>query len=389
MDPNNVIFSIFLIFAGAAFFATVALYTRQSLLVVYILLGVLLGPWGIKLIANVNLVHNVGEIGIIFLLFLLGLNLHPQDLLHLLRKTFWVTLLSSILFLVIGFSVSYLFGFTVVESLLIGVAMTFSSTIIGLKLLPTSVLHHRHIGELMISILLLQDLIAIVVLLLIHIGGLHAFSWLRVMVLFCSLPILIIGAFLFVKFILIPLIRSFDRVHEYVFLLAIAWCLGMSELAKVVGFSYEVGAFIAGVAVAANPISMYIAESLKPLRDFFLVLFFFSIGAGFNLRYFPQLIAPALILAVTLVVVKPLAFRFLLYKVSETKKRAWEVGVRLGQTSSFSILVAYLAQRTGILSSSASYLVQATTILTFIISSYIVSFYYPTPLALSKELQRD
>jgi Kef-type K+ transport system membrane component KefB len=185
------------------------------------------------------------------------------------------------------------------------------------------------------------------------------------------------------------LFARFDRVHEYIFLLAIAWCLSLSELAKVVGLPYEIGSFIAGVAIAASPISVYIAESLKPIRDFFLVLFFFSMGASFNLHYLHKIILPAAILAGLLLVIKPIIFRWLLTSVSETKHVAWEIGIRLGQTSSFSLLVAYIASQNNLINPAASYLVQATTILTFIVSSYIVVLLYPTPMAISERLRRD
>ncbi len=81
-----------------------------------------------------------------------------------------------------------------------------------------------------------------------------------------------------VRYVLLPLITRFDRFHEYIFLLAIGWCLGLAESARALGLSEEIGAFIAGIAIATSPISQYIAVNLKPLRDFFLILFFFSVG---------------------------------------------------------------------------------------------------------------
>lgn len=389
MVHNGVVFSIFLIFSGAAVLSTVALYTRQSLLVAYIILGFVLGPWGLKLISDASVVHKVDDIGIIFLLFLLGLNLRPQDLLHMFKKTFVITLISSMIFFMVSFVVGYVFHFSITESIIIGGAMTFSSTIIGLKLLPTTVLHHQHTGELVISILLIQDLLAILILLFLHVSGTSNFGWTNVSLAILSLPILFITAFLFVKFILMKLFAKFDRLHEYIFLLAIAWCLSLSELAHVIGLPYEIGAFIAGIAIAASPISVYIAESLKPIRDFFLVLFFFSMGANFNLHYLPTIIVPAAILAGLLIIIKPLTFRLLLPIVHETKHVSWEIGVRLGQASSFSLLVAYTAANEHLISAQASYLIQATTVVTFIVSSYIVILLYPTPISVSEELRRD
>lgn len=172
MQSNLMVITLFLIFTGAAVFSTVALFTRQSLLVAYLVLGILIGPYGFRLITDATLIANTGEIGIIFLLFLLGLHLDPRNLFHTLRKTSWITLISSIVFFLVGWLVSYVAGLNFTECAIVGAAMMFSSTIIGLKLLPTTVLHHQHTGEIMISVLLLQDLIAIFVLLLIH--GAHA-----------------------------------------------------------------------------------------------------------------------------------------------------------------------------------------------------------------------
>ncbi len=389
MPENILVFSIFLIFAGAAVLSTLALYTRQSLLVAYMLLGMVLGPWGLKWVANPAIIQQIGDVGIIFLLFLLGLHLQPQSLFHLLKKVSWVAIASSIIFSALGYSLGRIFGFTQVESVIIGASAMFSSTIIGLKLLPTTVLHHQHVGELMIGVLLLQDLIAIILLLILHGASLGSFNWWQLGLIFLLFPLLIAFAFAFEWFVLRHLFRKFDRIREYMFLLAIAWCLSMAELANVMGLSAEIGAFIAGVSIATSPISFYIAESLKPIRDFFLVLFFFSVGASFNLPLFPQVAIPAVIFAALLLFGKPLIFRVLLGQVGEPKHIGWEVGVRLGQISEFSLLVVYVALQEALISAAASNLIQVTTILTFIVSSYLVVLRYPTPVAISDKLRRD
>ncbi len=389
MSSNAIVYSMFLIFSGAAFLSTLMLYTRQSLMVAYMLLGVLLGPWGLKWVNDAYLIKQIGDIGIIFLLFLLGLHLDPKNLFQMLKKATWVAIPSSICFAVIGFIIADYFGFSRQEAIVIGLAMMFSSTIIGLKLLPTTVLHHQHIGELMISVLLLQDLIAIMVLLWMHGATIDGFGVAEIGVVILSLPALLIFSFLFERYILLPLFTRYDRVKEYLFLLSIAWCLSMSELAQLVGLSSEVGAFIAGISIATSRISLYIAECLKPVRDFFLVMFFFSVGASFNLNYVSQIALPAVVMAVVLLGAKPAVFRALLEKVGETVRTGWEVGVRLGQVSEFSLLVAYIASSASLISDKASYLIQATAIISFLFSSYWVVLKYPTPIAASEQLRRD
>ncbi|MGB6977126.1 MAG: cation:proton antiporter [Gammaproteobacteria bacterium] len=389
MHPNSLVTTLFLIFCGAAVFSTLALYTRQSLLVAYMVLGILIGPFGLRLVGNSNVIQETGDVGIIFLLFLLGLHLDPRDLLQMFRKVSWIALFSSLIFIFVGYIVAIAFGFSQFESLIIGVAMMFSSTIIGLKLLPTTVLHHQHTGELMIGILLMQDLIAIAALLFLHAASIGHISVIEIGKIVLSLPSLFLFAFMFERFVLDRLFSQFDRIREYLFLLAIAWCLTMSFIAGLLGLSYEVGAFIAGVSIATGPISLYIAESMKPVRDFFLVMFFFSVGAGFNSHYIPIIGIPALILTAALLIIKPYTFRLLLQSFGESKHIAWEVGVRLGQISEFSLLIAYLGANTKLLSTSGSYLIQATTLLTFIVSSYWVVLRFPTPVSVSEKMRRD
>lgn len=390
MHDGTVFYTIFLIFAGAAVFSTVVLYTKQSLLVAYILLGAALGPWGMQLITDLNAVRQVGDVGIVFLLFLLGLHLQPQNLVHMLKKVTWIALISSLLFAFVSYLIGRWFGLTNTESWVLGAAMMFSSTIIGLKLLPTTILHHQHTGEIMISVLLMQDLIAIVVLILINGaqegGGL---AWHDAVLVGVALPSLILFAFLVERYILMRLLARFDRTQEYVFLLSIGWCLGLSILGQKLGLSEDIGAFVAGVTLAASPISLFIAESLKPLRDFFLVMFFFSVGATFNFGFAAQVVIPACLLALLMLVLKPLCFRLLFVKSGEKNVVAKEVGLRLGQASEFSLLVASIALSANLISDVASNLIQATTILTFIVSSYLVVLKYPTPMSLSDKMRKD
>ncbi|WP_432695406.1 cation:proton antiporter [Marinobacterium sp. YM272] len=388
MMEHSVVFSFFLIFSGAAVLASIALYTRQPLLVAYVVLGAALGPWGFQAVSDTNLLADISHVGIIFLLFLLGLDMQPSHLIHMLRKATLVAVISSLLFMAIGYGVGVLFGFNQTESLVIGAAVMFSSTIIGIKLLPTTVLHHRHTGELVVGLLLLQDVVAILVLLLLNSGSGESpgMSFARSML---ALPLLALFAWGFVRWVLLPLLQRFDRFHEYIFLVAIGWCLGMAEGSVYLGLSAEMGAFIAGVALATSPISQYIATSLKPLRDFFLILFFFSVGASFNLTLIDDILLPALALTIAVLALKPLVFRYLLKGISESSETSWEIGFRLGQISEFSLLIAYLAFAGGMIGTEASHVIQATAILSFLLSTYVVIFRYPSPIAVSDRLRRD
>ena len=386
----SIVHSFFLIFAGAAVIATVALYTRQPLIIAYIALGALLGPYALSLINEPKLMDEMSHIGIIFLLFLLGLDMQPSHLLNMLKKASWVALLSSIAFAGVGYSIALAFGYSQIESSIIGIAMMFSSTIVCIKLLPTTVLHHKHTGELVVGLLLLQDIIAIAVLLVLYsIAGTQESSASQILIPIIGLPSLIALAFLFVKYVLLKLIAKFDRFHEFIFLVSIGWCLSMAVAAEYLGLSAEMGAFIGGVALATSPISQYIATHLKPLRDFFLVLFFFTIGASFNLELLGLVVVPAIILAVTSMLLKPVVFRYLLKGLKEDASTSWEVGFRLGQVSEFSLLIAYLSASIGLIGIEASHVIQATAILSFALSTYVVILNYPNPIAISDKLRRD
>lgn len=389
MHEEPLLSIIFLIFTGAAAVATLALYARQALIVSYIVLGVVMGPSLLGWVTDATLIKGVADIGIMFLLFLLGLNMHPQKLFRLLGSTTLLTAASSLIFGAIGVLAGFMLGYTPIESLIVGGGLMFSSTIVGLKLLPTTVLHHRHTGEIMISILLLQDVIAIVLMLFLQAGaGEHG-----LLADLGGLALALVGigalAYLVERYVLVPLIARFDTIHEYIFLLAIGWCLGLAELAVWLGLSREIGAFIAGVALASSRISLFIAESLKPLRDFFLIIFFFTLGAGLNVAMLAGVLIPAVLLAAIMLLVKPWVFRWLLQRAGESRPRAGEIGVRLGQNSEFTLLIAVLALHAGVVRDQVAYLLELCTILTMMVSMYLIVLRYPTPIAVRDELRRN
>ena len=325
----GIVESFFLIFAGAAVLAAVALYTRQPLLVAYIAVGGIAGPHGFGWVNDASMVSEISEIGIIFLLFLVGLDLQPSKLRNMVGSAV-VTAVGQLADLLrarpsASCAHSDSPGSTRRWQAL---ACMFSSTIVGLKLLPTTVLHHRHIGEIVVSLLLIQDLIAILALIILSGRGTSVTDALdSVVEVFVALPSLVIVAFVVVRFLVLPLMHKFDAFHEFIFLAAIGWCLAVASGAKAIGLSFEIGAFVAGVSLATSPIAQYIAESLRPLRDFFLVMFFFSVGAAIHFDLLAQVALPTLVLAVLLIGLKPVVFRWLIALQGDSTKVAWEAGV--------------------------------------------------------------
>jgi len=386
---TGITFTFAAIFLGAAVLSSIALYARQPIIIAYIALGVALGPYGLGVVSDMELVSGAGHVGIILLLFLLGLDMKPIALWNSLRQSTLVALISAVVFAAAGYGLSRFFGFSGTDALLISAALVFSSTIIGIKLLPTTVLHHRHLGELMIALLLFQDLLAIIVLVMIESAGAEQSGPGALLRPLLTLPLLGIVSWLSVRVILLNLIKRFDRYHEYIFLLSIGWCLGMAELAIWMGLSAEIGAFIAGISIASSPIAQYIAISLKPLRDFFLVVFFFSVGSGLDMALLPEVALPALVIAACFLALKPAVFHLLVRGVFDEPKLSWNLGLRLGQCSEFALLIAFLGLSKGLLGVAAATLIQAVTVITLLISSYVVVLALPNPIAIRESLRRD
>ncbi|MFK7913189.1 MAG: cation:proton antiporter [Pseudomonadales bacterium] len=390
MHEPGIIESFFLIFSGAALFAALALYTRQPMLIAYILLGLLLGPHALGWVGDAKLLSEIAEFGIIFLLFLVGLDLRPSRLRNMLGESLLTGALTTLIFCSMGTGVMLAFGFSVVEAIITGVAVSFSSTLMGIKLLPTTVLHHRHIGEMVVSLLLIQDLVAIIALVVIAgYGDTISDTLANLGQVLLALPLLGLAAWAGVRWLIVPLLKKFDAFTEFIFLLAIGWCLGLASGAHYAGLSFEIGAFVAGVSLASSPVSAFIVDNLRPLRDFFLVLFFFSVGAGIDTAIMADVVLPAVALALLLVLLKPIVFAALLRWQREEREAAVEVGYRLGQASEFSLLLSYVATSAALLSIEAAYVIQGATVLTLVISTYLVIFRYPSPIAPSPRLRRD
>jgi Kef-type K+ transport system membrane component KefB len=290
--------------------------------------------------------------------------------------------------MLLGLVTALALGYPIIDSLIIGVALMFSSTIVSLKLIPTTQLHHHHVGEVMISVLLLQDVIAIVLILLVTEGGMDNIA-VSVALLFLKLIVLCLLSFVIVKLVITKLFIKFDVIKEHTFILALGWGLFVAGAAKLLGLSFEMGAFIAGVSLATVPNALVIAEEFKPLRDFFLILFFFSIGAKFDLVISQQLIIPGLIITALLMVAKPLVFNWGFKAIGEKPNNSAELGIRLGQASEFSLLIAFSAMASGLIEERSSYLIQLIVVLTFVASTYWVVNVYPTPISYKSGQRKD
>ncbi len=388
MNLDSIVFELSVIIVGAAVLGTLFLYAKQPILIAYIAIGIAVGPQGFALIRRTDHIEQISQIGVILLLFLIGLNLQPARLVKLFQRTSVLTFGTSTLFGGLSLLFALLLGFDLHGAVLFGAAMMFSSTVVGLKLIPTTTLHHKRTGEVMTSVLLLQDMLAILVILFVS-GETSD----HVLVTFATLAgtfvLLCLFSFVGVRLVMMPLLAKFDVVQEYTFLATLAWCLLWAEIAHVFGLSYEIGAFLAGLSIASSSIAIAISEHLKPLREFFLILFFFAVGSKLDLRLDPQLLLPAIIFGVILVPLKAYIFRLSFRKSGESPALSQELAIRLAQSSEFSLLVAYAALSVGVLSAERAMVIQVATIVTFIVSTYWVVLKYPTPISASSELRQD
>lgn len=155
MNLDSIIFELTVIIAGAALLGTLFLYAKQPIIIAYIAIGIVVGPSGFALIRRTDHIEQISHFGVILLLFLLGLNLQPAKLVRLFRKTSLLTFGTSLLFGAVSFLFALLLRFDVHSSLIFGAAMMFSSTVVGLKLIPTTTLHHKRMGGVMTSVLLI------------------------------------------------------------------------------------------------------------------------------------------------------------------------------------------------------------------------------------------
>lgn len=388
MDLQSIIFELAVIVVGASIVGTLFLYAKQPIIIAYIAVGFLVGPGMFGLIKSPEQIENISHFGVILLLFLIGLNLQPKKLVRLFKETAAITFGSSILFGGLGLFAGKVLGFDLRSAAIFGAAMMFSSTVVGLKLIPTTTLHHRRTGEMMTSILLLQDMLAILVILFVT-GKQSDQVLIGFILLVAKFALLCLLAFAGVRYVVIPLFKKFDVVQEYTFLTTLAWCLLWAETADLAGLSYEMGAFVAGLSIASCPVALVIAEHLKPLREFFLILFFFSVGSRLDLGLEPRLLFGALAIGVILVPLKAVVFRLAFRKTNEKDSLKHELASRLAQSSEFSLLLVFSAASTGAISSDAAIVTQIATIVTFVVSTYWVVSKYPTPISKNAALRQD
>lgn len=374
MPDANIFTELSLVFVIVALVAGLMRYFKQPLVLGYILTGILVGPLLLDIIHAKEAFEGFAEIGITLLLFIIGLGMNVGVIKSLGKVS--VVVASAILFVVggTGVLVCLALGFDMITALIIGVGLFFSSTIIILKALSDKKEVNRLHGQIAIGVIILDDIVATIA--IVMITALSQGSLSGTELAFMALKAVGLGLLLFVVStkVLPHISKKLAESQETLFLFAIAWGFGIATLFGAAGFSYELGALFAGVSLAGLPYATEMSARLKPLRDFFVILFFVSLGESFVFDQFTQILVPALILSAIVIIGKPLFVMISLGALRYTKITSFKVGVHLSQISEFSIVLVVLAYTQGLVDANATSVITLVALITIGVSSYFMKY---------------
>lgn len=356
-----------------------ALLMRQPLVVAFLVAGIVGGPAVLGLVGHSQEMEVLAELGIAILLFLVGLKL-DLGIIKTMGSVALLTGLGQVAFTsVFGFLIALVLGWPVVASVYIAVALTFSSTIIIVKLLSDKhELDSLH-GRIAVGFLIVQDIVVILALILLPTldagqgGGVGAAAkevgLLAVKAILCTAGVVAI-----IRWVLPPVARGLARSTELLLLCAIAWAVGLSVLGDAMGFSKEVGAFVAGVALASSPFREAIGNRLVPLRDFLLVFFFINLGATLELASLGKQIVPAILFSVFVLVGNPIIVMVIMGLMGYRKRTGFLAGLTVAQISEFSLILAAMGVALGHVDQDTLALVTLVGIITIGLSTYMIMY---------------
>ncbi len=378
-----------LIIVLAAVISGVMRLLKQPLVIGYILTGLVIGPlvFGFIDAEQSETIAVFSELGIASLLFIEGLHLGPHELKEIGRSAFLVGLIQVALTFSLGFAAATAFGFSYVPAAYLGASLAFSSTIVVLKFLADKRDIDSLYGRISIGILLLQDIVATLVLIAAAAfseggSGINTFLLLIIKGLAATIFLSLISYYILPK-----LSTFFARSQEYLFLFALAWGLGLATLFSYLGFSIEIGALVAGVVLSVSPYSEEISSKLKPLRDFFVVMFFILLGARVTLHSAEAVLVPALVFSGLALLAKPFIIMTLMGLFKYKKKPAFLTSASLSQISEFSLILALLGLKTGHITENVFALIALTGIMSIAFSTYFMNYAHALYPRLSKTLK--
>lgn len=347
---------------------------KQPMIMGYIFSGILVGPLVFNLLGDGSTFAIFSQLGISFLLFIVGLSLSPKVIKEV-GKISLLTGIGQVIFTsLIGYFICLSLGFNSVTSIYISIALTFSSTIIIMKLLSDKDSLDKLYGKISIGFLLVQDLIAIIILIIVSAlsqGG----NFYQLISSTLLKGVIILAVFIPLnKYVLPRLNNSFAKSQELLFLFALAWGLGMAGLFSFAGFSLEVGALIAGVMLSYTPYSSEVSAKLKPLRDFFVISFFILLGSQIVFDNFSSLIIPALILSLFVLIGKPLIMMVLMGTSGYSKNTGFMTSLTIAQISEFSLILITVGSQLGHIDKAVLSFVTIIGLITIAGSSYMIIF---------------
>jgi len=368
-----------LIVVLATVIALVMKLFKQPLIVGYIATGILVGPYALNILHSKDEIELFSKIGVSILLFIVGLSLNP-DVVKEVGKTSLITGLGQVVFTsFFGYLIMVGLGYNTVTSIYAALALTFSSTIIILKLLTDRGDTGKLYGKVAIGFLLVQDLVATVILLVVTVLGSAGTGFVgeageKLLLLAANGIIVTLILYYISKYVLPRVSNYIAGNQEVLFIFSLAWGLGLSSLFHTIGFSIEIGALVAGVMLAVSPFSYEIGSRMKPLRDFFIILFFILLGAQMVLSEFGSLLGPALLLSVFVLVGNPIIVYILMNLLGYRSKTSFMAGLTVAQISEFSLILISLGLSLGHLNSSVASLITLVGIITITGSTYLVIY---------------
>lgn len=347
---------------------------KQPLIIGYILTGLLITPFLVNMTSSIETITTFSQMGVALLLFIVGLSLSPKVIKEV-GKVSLITGLGQVFFtLIIGFLINKWLGYNSITSFYIAAAITFSSTIIIMKLLSDKRdLESLH-GKISIGLLLVQDLIAIILLVIISSFS-NKFDVLNMALLTIIRGVILVGGMVIISMFVIPKIfKFFASSQEFLFLFSIGWGLGVAVLFNYFGFRIEMGALAAGITLSLSPYNYEISSKMKPLRDFFLIIFFIVLGMQMNLTTVGQVIKPAIILSLFILIGKPLIVMIIMGILGHSKRAGFLTGLNMAQISEFSLILILMGITVGHIQKDVLSLIILVGLITIAGSTYFIMY---------------
>lgn len=371
---SDIFREISLLLALSASIAIIMRALRQPLIIGHILTGIIVGPSLLGLINSPETIQTFGQFGIALLLFIVGLGLNPKVVKEVGRVSLLTGVGQVIFTSLFGFILVKFLGYSTTASIYISIALTFSSTIIILKLLSDKKEQNKLFGKISIGFLLVQDVIAAFALVVASAAGNAGFSFSELAGLAAKGTGFVILIFILSRYAVRPLTNFLARTQELLFLFALSWGLAIATAFFELGFSLEVGALLAGVALSTMTYAQEVSSRLRPLRDFFIVVFFISLGANLQLAGVGAILPQAIVLSIFVLVGNPMIVMVIMGLLGYTRRTSFKAGLAVAQISEFSFIFILLGLSTGQVTAQAVTLVTVIGITTIALSSYMITY---------------